>query len=349
MALARIDHNTKGRVPTGFADEVVISDATFRQRHREFETNREPPAKKQKREDKGNSSIVYGAGAYKGPWASFSERRPDALDDESGDEEEVEVDGSEYEEDSLPTQPTAPTSLIGTAYEEAGDGKESSQFLGSEQYDYQGRTYMHIPQDLDVTFREEGQKNYVPKKCIHTWEGHTKAITQTRLFPGSGHLLLSASADTKVLLWDIYHDRELLRSYSGHNRAVTDVDFSPDGLDFLTASFDRSMKLFDTETGACKGRFSTGATPHVVRINPSQPNEFLAGMGDNKVRHTFTLLLRTMLTPHKIVQFDMRSGDSKEPVQIYDHHLGPVNTITYCDEDRRFSKCPTITYLHFGH
>lgn len=283
MALARIDHNTKGRVPTGFADEVVISDATFRARRREYEVNPEPPAKKQKREGKGDASIVYGAGAYKGPWASFSERRPDALADESGDEEEVEVEDGDYIENALPTQPTAPKSLLGTAYEETGDGKESSEFLGHEQYDYQGRTYMHIPQDLDVKFREEGQKNFVPKRLMQTWKGHSKAITQTRFFPGSGHLLLSASADTKVLLWDIYHDRELLRRYSGHDRSVVDIDFAPDGADFITASFDRSMKLFDTETGDCKGRFGTGATPHVVRINPSQPHEFLAGMGDKKV------------------------------------------------------------------
>lgn len=48
------------------------------------------------------------------------------------------------------------------------------------------------------------------------------------------------------------------------------------------------------------------------------PNEFLAGMSDKK-----------------IVQFDVRVAGAK-PVQEYDHHLGPVNTITFCDEDRRF-------------
>ena len=51
---------------------------------------------------------------------------------------------------------------------------------------------------------------------------------------------------------------------------------------------------------------------HVVRINPSTPHEFLAGMSDKK-----------------ILQYDTRSG---EMVQEYDHHLGPVNTITFCDE-----------------
>lgn len=72
------------------------------------------------------------------------------------------------------------------------------------------------------------------------------------------------------------------------------------------------MKLWDTETGKCLNKFTTGKTPHVVRINPSVPHEFLVGMSDKK-----------------ILQYDTRSG---EMVQEYDHHLGPVNTITFCDE-----------------
>ena len=127
-------------------------------------------------------------------------------------------------------------------------------------------------------------------------------------------------------LWDVYHDRELLRSYTGHTKSVVDVDFTPDGTKFLSASYDRQTKVWDTETGACLGRFSTGSTPHVVRWQPDSRSgqEFLAGMQDNK-----------------IVQFDTRippdgDGDKKNPVQEYDHHLGPVNTITFCDENRRF-------------
>ena len=38
-------------------------------------------------------------------------------------------------------------------------------------YDYQGRSYLHIPQDLDVNLRSEDPplKCFIPKKLIHTW------------------------------------------------------------------------------------------------------------------------------------------------------------------------------------
>ena len=65
------------RVPTGVASEVIISEHSFRSGHRAFQQQHllssEPPAKKRKREDRGDASVVYGASAYKGPWARYEE------------------------------------------------------------------------------------------------------------------------------------------------------------------------------------------------------------------------------------------------------------------------------------
>lgn len=326
--LAQPKTSTKGRVPTGFADEIIISDSTFREARRNIEANHEPPTKKRKREGKGDSSVVYGADAYKGPWAQYQEERPDTLDSDGSDVEVEEV--SEYEEDEIAPNPVAAPSKLGTGYQDFGKEKETTEFHGSQQYDYQGRTYMHVPQDLDIDLRGDLSelKNYVPKKLVHTWKGHTKPITQIRFFPDAGHLLLSASADSKVKIWDVYHNRELLRTYSGHQKSVSDVSFNYDGQRFITGSYDRQMKLWDTETGQCISRYSTGATPHVLRFQPnvSQAHEFLAGMSDKK-----------------IVQFDTRVNpagaadvDLSKPIQEYDHHLGPVNTLTFADQNRRF-------------
>src|SRR6202043_3568393 len=127
--------------------------------------------------------------------------------------------------------------------EEVGD--ETTTFHGAKEYDYQGRTYMHVPQDLDIDLQKEvgSIKNYVPKKLVHTWKSHTKPIAGLRFFPGSGHLLLSASADNTAKIWDVYHEKELLRTYSGHTKALSDITFDPSGTKFLSASYDRMIKL----------------------------------------------------------------------------------------------------------
>lgn len=303
--------STKGKVPTGYAEETFVSEASFRAAHRAIESAPNP-SKKRKREHKGDSSVVFGANSYKGPWARYEEEKPDASSEE---EEEVEV---EYEEDEIEPQPLPPPTKAGTDYEDSGAGAETTEFRGEQQYDYQGRTYMAVPMDLDINLKGDtsGIKNFIPKKLVHTFKYHTKSITQLRFFPDTGHLLLSASADNKIAIWSAFKNRELLRTYSGHTKSVNDIDFNPSGEQFLSASYDRYMKLWDTETGKCISKFTTGKTPHVIRFNPSIPHEFLAGLSDKR-----------------IVQYDTRSG---ELVQEYDHHLGPVNTITFCDENRRF-------------
>ena len=110
----------------------------------------------------------------------------------------------------------------------------------------------------------------------------------------------------------------MLRTFIGHSKAVRDVTFNNDGTKFMSASYDRNMKLWDTETGQCISTFTTKKVPYVVKFNPDEDkqNIFLAGCSD-----------------HKIYQFDMNSG---EVTQEYDQHLGAVNSITFVDDNRRF-------------
>ncbi|CAG8488801.1 8440_t:CDS:2 [Paraglomus brasilianum] len=251
---------------------------------------------------KGDSAVLEGENAYKGPWTG-------------------------YHGESIGTPVGPPEGAIRTQAEPVQNlkkqvevGQETTVFHGQSEFDYQGRTYMHVPLDLDVNLLSEpgSQECFIPKRCIHTWSGHTKGVSAIRLFPNSAHLLLSCSLDSKIKIWDVYHDRRCLRTYIGHNKAVRDVCFSNDGRRFLSASYDKYIKLWDTETGQCIKAFTTGKLPYVVKFNPDEDKQpiFLAGCSDKK-----------------IVQFDINTG---EVTQEYDQHLGAVNTITFVDENRRF-------------
>ncbi|MCJ1485286.1 hypothetical protein MMC06_005460 [Schaereria dolodes] len=319
----------KKNVLTGHAEEIVISNSTFTTQHRTFQS------RNYARDPSGNGAYigdVIKAQHHEGrapkrqkrgnPWEPFP-GEDKAYEDEAALAGEELASDEEYIEEAIVPANTQALSKAGTDYQDDITNTETTEFHGAQEFDYQGRTYMHVPLDLDIDLRKEAgsQRNYVPKKHIHTWKSHTKAITALRFFPNSGHLLLSASADSKVKLWDVYHDRSLLRTYSGHTKSITDATFNASGTHFLTGSYDRQMKLWDTEYGKCISRFSTGKIPHVLRFHPSSSadspsSEFLAGMSDKK-----------------IVQFDTRSGAL---TQEYDHHLGPVNTITFVDADRRF-------------
>lgn len=124
--------------------------------------------------------------------------------------------------------------------------------------------------------------------------------------------------DSKLKLWEVYKGRRCVRTYSGHRQAIRDADFNNSGDKFLSTSYDRYVKLWDTETGECVGRFTSKKVGYCVKFNPDDDKQhlFVVGTADKK-----------------IVAWDVRSG---EIVQEYDRHLGAVNTITFCDDNRRF-------------
>ncbi|KAI0179016.1 WD40 repeat-like protein [Hypoxylon sp. FL1284] len=327
-------------VLTGNAAETFVSEHTFRSKHRAVERKGGPEREYQSgtsikdeaaklrasRQKKGDATIADGDGSYVGPWAKYTKDEYEEVgdDEELASDEEVEYVYEDDDNDDVVASGTvvsAPTDALARRKEVEELGSEQSIFHGEQQYDYQGRTYMHVPQDLDIDLQKDAGSitNYIPKKLVHTWKNHdNKAVTALRFFPSAGHLLLSSGADTTIKIWDVYHQKELLRSYLGHTKAVSDICFNIDGTQFLSASYDRQMKLWDTETGACLNKFTTGKTPHVIKFNPSpeHSHEFLAGMSDKK-----------------IVQFDTRT---RELVQEYDHHINAINTITFVDENRRF-------------
>ncbi|KAK1784061.1 hypothetical protein P4O66_004328, partial [Electrophorus voltai] len=166
-------------------------------------------------------------------------------------------------------------------------------------------------------------------------------------------------------LWEVYSDRRCLRTFIGHSKAVRDICFNNAGTQFLSAGYDRYLKLWDSETvGVFKEEHSasrvsvrTGvsftsiyssllsAPPLGGATRTGRTGLFLgqciSRFTNRKVLYCVKFnpdedkqnLFVAGMSEKKIVQWDIRSG---EVVQEYDRHLGAVNTITFVDENRRF-------------
>lgn len=93
--------------------------------------------------------------------------------------------------------------------------------------------------DHPAYLRPKEHACFIPKKWLHTWVGHNKGVQKIEFFPKYGHLLLSASHDGTVKIWDVMTHRKCLRTYMGHSKAVRDICFSNDGRRFLSAGFDK--------------------------------------------------------------------------------------------------------------
>ena len=206
---------------------------------------------------------------------------------------------------------------------------DRSFFHGKEEKNYIGESWIAPPKDR----KRENDHTYIPKRCIHTWSGHTKGVQAIRFFPNYGHLILSAGLDSKIKIWDVHNSGKCMRTYLGHEKALKDIQFNNDGTRFISSSWDKNLKLWDTETGKVITTLTSGKIAYAVRMHPdpAKQNILMAAQSDKK-----------------ILQYDMNTGDV---VQEYDQHLGAVNTVTFCDEGNRFvtsSDDKSIRVWEFG-
>ncbi|KAK7108013.1 pre-mRNA-processing factor 17-like [Littorina saxatilis] len=291
-------------VNDAIVDEKVVGDSGAAEELKGatvFETLAKK-AEKRKREKNTDAGDIDG---YLGPWGKFKD-------------EQTVMKPSEDEQKEL-DEILAKRNKAGRSTDEKPVEEKTTLHI-KDSFDYQGRSFLHPPQDVGVNLRSEEppEKCFLPKKQIFTWTGHTKGVSAIRWFPRYAHLLLSCSMDTKIKIWEVYNDRRCVRTYLGHKQAVRDIQFNNDGKEFLSCAYDRYCKLWDTETGQCKARFTSRKVPYCVRFHPDDDKQhlFVAGTSDKK-----------------IVCWDIRT---EEIVQEYDRHLGAVNTITFVDQNRRF-------------
>jgi pre-mRNA-processing factor 17 len=184
-----------------------------------------------------------------------------------------------------------------------------------DNYDYQGRSFLDPPPGYKGN---ADHTCFIPKKCIATYTGHTKAVQVIRFFPKIGHFILSCSIDGKVKLWDVATHKKCVQTYAGHTEAVRDICFTNDGKRFISAGFDKVIQLWDTETGKVIQTFTNKKIPFCAVFNPDEDKQNLFLVGTHQ---------------KKICQYDIVSG---EIVQNYEEHLGAINTITFIDNNKKF-------------
>lgn len=61
--------------------------------------------------------------------------------------------------------------------------------------------------------------------------------------------LITGSDDFTMFLWEPARDKKPIARLTGHQQLVNHVTFSPDGRYIASASFDKSIKLWDGSTG----------------------------------------------------------------------------------------------------
>ncbi|XP_065169931.1 notchless protein homolog 1 [Atheta coriaria] len=100
----------------------------------------------------------------------------------------------------------------------------------------------------------------------------------------AGERLVSGSDDFTLFLWDPHKEKKPLARLTGHQQLVNDVKFSPDGRILASASFDKSIKLWEAKTGKFLGTLR-GHVQAVYMVSFSADSRLLvSGSSDSTLK-----------------------------------------------------------------
>ena len=124
-----------------------------------------------------------------------------------------------------------------------------------------GRTLVSGGEDLTVRLW-----NVATGECLAKWESHTAWVRFVAFSP-DGKTIATASYDRSIKIWgvkipDFFEKSGIcaksgiciptcLHILTGHQQPVSAIAFSPDGQQLVSSSFDKTIKLWDTNSGKC--------------------------------------------------------------------------------------------------
>ena len=116
--------------------------------------------------------------------------------------------------------------------------------------------------------------NVETRKLVRTFEGHWLRAA----FSEDAQYVLAVAAWGKTAgLWNVATGTEV-RRFEGHESAIWSLAFSPNGKQVLTGSLDRTMRLWDRETGQVLRSFSHPTGVRGVAFSPDG-RRLLSGSG----------------------------------------------------------------------
>jgi WD40 repeat protein len=120
-------------------------------------------------------------------------------------------------------------------------------------------------------------------QILHTWKAHTRRVFSVCLSSDGRRILTSCWDDGSIKLWEAGVEG-CVRTFEGHEEAVSRVLFTPDARFAFSASLDGTLRLWDVETGRCLHVFEEHLGQRVRHLELSNDLKHLLSATDGGLR-----------------------------------------------------------------
>ena len=131
--------------------------------------------------------------------------------------------------------------------------------------------------------KQHSSRETLPRHLVKTLSGHTKPVLSVEWHSLDQRLLISASLDSTVKLWDVEKLSECVTTYHFHSKAVRDVEWITSET-FLTAGYDSIASYVDAGYSKEIVRLKHDAFVSVVKAHTSDKNLVLTGDFDGQLQ-----------------------------------------------------------------
>ncbi len=158
-----------------------------------------------------------------------------------------------------------------------------------QEYDYRAAAAAFAREQAGDTASSGGALSTGDTASYAALSGHTAAVRSLR-FSRDGKLILSASHDNTLIVWDAIAGTAY-KTLRGHGSWVRSCDLSPDGKWALSGSYDRKAKLWDIEgyeeLRVLKGRVLEGHVDEILAASFSRDGREIVTASRDRTARTW--------------------------------------------------------------